>query len=149
MIEGRGDTQAYLVPAETYLGFSPTQVHHQTSHTRGPLNSTSKQDITIHHHHHLAKHTQIHLIFSNPPSSSDIMTSSDTPLLDPGIFDHLKSKLDEETEVRDTLSNIVQRLERAVSSAQAILSRVHSTPRARCMVPYPPRVELYTVFLMR
>lgn len=59
--------------------------------------------------------------------------SSNTPLLDPSIFDYLKTKLDEETEVRDTLTNIVQRLERTVASAQAILSRVHSTPRARCM----------------
>lgn len=75
------------------------------------------------------------------------MASSDSPLLDPSIFDYLKSKLDEETEVRDTLSNIVQRLERAVSSAQALLSRVHSTPRARCMRepnPHRPSVQTWT-----
>lgn len=59
------------------------------------------------------------------------MASSDSPLLDPSIFDFLKSKLDEETQVRDTLTGIVQRLERAVASAQALLSRVYSTPRAR------------------
>jgi hypothetical protein len=61
------------------------------------------------------------------------MAASESSLLDPSIFDYLKTKLDEETEVRDTLSNIVQRLERSVASAQALLSRVHSTPRARCM----------------
>ena len=60
------------------------------------------------------------------------MASESSSLLDPSIFDYLKSKLDEETEVKDTLNTIVQRLERAVASAQAILSRVHSTPRARC-----------------
>lgn len=58
--------------------------------------------------------------------------SSDKPLLDPSIFAFLKDKLEEETQVRDTLSQIVQRLERAVATAQGLLSRVHSTPRARC-----------------
>lgn len=58
--------------------------------------------------------------------------ATDSSLLDPSIFDYLKDKLDEETEVRDTLTQIIQRLERAVASTQALLSRVHSTPRARC-----------------
>lgn len=58
--------------------------------------------------------------------------SADTPLLDPAIFAHLKDKLEEETQVRDTLTQIVQRLERAVAATQGLLSRVHSTPRARC-----------------
>ncbi|KAJ4022503.1 Translin-1 [Fusarium irregulare] len=57
--------------------------------------------------------------------------SSETPLLDPSIFSHLQEKIDEETNVRDNLSQIVQRLERAVATAQGLLSRVHSTPRAR------------------
>ncbi|KFA61413.1 hypothetical protein S40285_03575 [Stachybotrys chlorohalonatus IBT 40285] len=57
--------------------------------------------------------------------------SSEKPLLDPSIFAFLQDKLNEETEIRDTLTQIIQRLERAVSSAQALLSRVHSTPRAR------------------
>ncbi|KAF4455717.1 hypothetical protein F53441_2012 [Fusarium austroafricanum] len=57
--------------------------------------------------------------------------SSDTPLLDPSIFSHLQEKLDEETSVRDNLTQIIQRLERAVATAQGLLSRVHSTPRAR------------------
>ncbi|KAF7549544.1 hypothetical protein G7046_g8318 [Stylonectria norvegica] len=57
--------------------------------------------------------------------------SSDTPLLDPAIFGDLKDKLEEETAVRDNLTKIVQRLERAVGATQGLLSRVHSTPRAR------------------
>ncbi|KAF4977798.1 hypothetical protein FZEAL_5764 [Fusarium zealandicum] len=57
--------------------------------------------------------------------------SSETPLLDPSIFSHLQEKLDEETHVRDNLTQIIQRLERAVATAQGLLSRVHSTPRAR------------------
>jgi hypothetical protein len=60
------------------------------------------------------------------------MSSGTTGLLDPEIFSDLKNKIEEETKVRDTLTQIVQRLERAVASAQAILSRVHSTPRADC-----------------
>lgn len=57
--------------------------------------------------------------------------ASDTPLLDPVIFTFLKEKLEEETQVRDALTVIIQRLERAVSNTQGHLSRVHSTPRAR------------------
>lgn len=60
---------------------------------------------------------------------------SDHNLLDPSIFATLKSNLEEETQVRDSLTQIVQRLERAVAVAQGHLSRVHSTPRAKCM-PY-------------
>ncbi|CCT68326.1 related to translin [Fusarium fujikuroi] len=63
--------------------------------------------------------------------------SSDTPLLDPSIFSHLQEKLDEETAVRDNLTQIIQRLERAIATAQGLLSRVHSTPRAR----YPALVS--------
>ncbi|EXM33191.1 hypothetical protein RAB80_002668 [Fusarium oxysporum f. sp. vasinfectum] len=63
--------------------------------------------------------------------------SSDTPLLDPSIFSHLQEKLDEETAVRDNLTQIIQRLERAVATAQGLLSRVHSTPRDR----YPALVS--------
>ncbi|KAF5691659.1 translin [Fusarium denticulatum] len=63
--------------------------------------------------------------------------SSDTPLLDPSIFSHLQEKLDEETAVRDNLTQIIQRLERTVATAQGLLSRVHSTPRAR----YPALVS--------
>jgi predicted translin family RNA/ssDNA-binding protein len=63
--------------------------------------------------------------------------SSETPLLDPSLFSHLQEKLDEETSVRDNLTQIIQRLERAVATAQGLLSRVHSTPRAR----YPALVS--------
>lgn len=62
--------------------------------------------------------------------------SSESTLLDPSIFDYLKEKLDEETEIRETLSQIIQRLDRATASAQALLSRVHSTPRERCESMY-------------
>lgn len=67
------------------------------------------------------------------PSKMSIDT--DSSLLDPSIFDYLKDKLDEETRVRDTLTEVIQRLERATATAQALLSRVHATPRERCKLP--------------
>ncbi|KAF4120002.1 to RNA binding complex component Translin [Geosmithia morbida] len=63
--------------------------------------------------------------------------SSDAGLLDPSIFEFLSRTLEEEAQVRDTLTQIIHRLERAVSTAQALLSRVHSTPRSR----YPALVS--------
>ncbi|GAB0138396.1 hypothetical protein EsDP_00006631 [Epichloe bromicola] len=63
--------------------------------------------------------------------------SAQSTLLDPSIFSYLESKIEEESQVRDTLTQIVQKLERTVASAQGLLSRVHSTPRAR----YPVLVE--------
>ncbi|KHN96535.1 Translin family protein [Metarhizium album ARSEF 1941] len=63
--------------------------------------------------------------------------STQSSLLDPSIFSHLESKLEEETQVRDSLTQIVQKLERSVASAQGLLSRVHSTPRSR----YPALIE--------
>ncbi|KOS23065.1 Translin [Escovopsis weberi] len=64
------------------------------------------------------------------------MTSSN--LLDPSIFSYLEAKIEEESRVRDALSQIVQRLERAVATTQGLLSRVHSTPRSG----YPALVNL-------
>ena len=60
------------------------------------------------------------------------MSSPDAPILDPSIIAFLKDSLEHETQVRDSLTQIVQRLERAVAVAQGHLSRVHSTPRAKC-----------------
>lgn len=63
--------------------------------------------------------------------------SAHPTLLDPSIFASLDSKIEEEAQVRDTLTQIVQKLERSVASAQGLLSRVHSTPRARCAYRLP------------
>ncbi|KAM3547028.1 hypothetical protein ARSEF1564_000069 [Beauveria bassiana] len=51
-------------------------------------------------------------------------------LLDPSIFSSLESKLEEETRIRDALTQILQRLERSVGAAQGLLTKVHSTSRA-------------------
>lgn len=58
--------------------------------------------------------------------------ATQSTLLDPSIFADLESKIDEEARVRDALTQIVQKLQRTVALAQALLARVHSTPRARC-----------------
>lgn len=51
-------------------------------------------------------------------------------MIDPQIFEHLKSKIEEDTKARDDLNGIIQKLERDVSYTQGVLSRVHSTPRS-------------------
>ncbi|KAL7949422.1 Translin [Trichoderma barbatum] len=65
------------------------------------------------------------------------MSAPPPALLDPSIFSSLEAKLEEETQIRDSLSQLVQRLDRVVATAQGLLSRVHSTPRSR----YPQLVS--------
>ncbi|KAJ3485756.1 hypothetical protein NLG97_g6751 [Lecanicillium saksenae] len=55
---------------------------------------------------------------------------SQQSLLDPSIFASLETKLEEETQIRDSLTQILQRLERSIGAAQGLLTKVHSTPRA-------------------
>ena len=54
-------------------------------------------------------------------------------MIDPQIFDQLKEKLDEESKVHKSLSEIVDQLETQIAYAQGLLSRIHGTPRAECM----------------
>jgi len=49
-------------------------------------------------------------------------------MIDQSIFENLQTKIDEESHVRDELQDIVQTLAKRGRSAQAILSRAHSTP---------------------
>lgn len=67
---------------------------------------------------------------------------SEQSLLDPSIFAHLESKLEEETQIRDSLTQILQRLERSVGAAQGLLTKVHSTTRANCKSSFTP-LELH------
>ncbi|KAG7136654.1 Translin-1 like protein [Verticillium longisporum] len=64
-----------------------------------------------------------------------------TRLLDPKIFDHLKARIDEDQQVRDDLTQIVQRLDRANALVQGLLSRVHATPRAQYAASFLSQVE--------
>jgi len=53
-------------------------------------------------------------------------------MIDPQIFEQLKAKIDEDQKAREDLNQATQKLERDVSYAQGILSRIHATPRSRC-----------------
>lgn len=55
-----------------------------------------------------------------------------TSIIDPKIFDELKSKLEQETEIRQELGQISEVLEKDTAYAQGLLSRIHSTPRTEC-----------------
>ncbi|SPN97486.1 related to translin [Cephalotrichum gorgonifer] len=55
--------------------------------------------------------------------------SSTTPLIDPAVFPDLKEKIEEETKVKDALTQIVSKLEGVDSYARGLLTRVHATPR--------------------
>lgn len=66
------------------------------------------------------------------------MASQDTPMtsqaapvmIDPSIFEYLKTHGEQELEVSETLSRIVSSLNRHVAIAQGHLSRIHATPNA-------------------
>jgi hypothetical protein len=63
--------------------------------------------------------------------------ASSSGMVDPRIFEHLQTKIDEDAEVRDQIRAIIQTLERQGRNTQAILSRAHSTPAAHR--EYTPR----------
>lgn len=59
--------------------------------------------------------------------------SDPTTLIDPVVFPSLKEKIEEETRVKDALTQIVQKLDSVDSYARGLLTRVHATPRKNCM----------------
>ena len=64
--------------------------------------------------------------------------SDPKPLIDPVVFPSLKEKIEEETKVKDALTQIVQKLEGVDSYARGLLTRVHSTPRKNCELTHSP-----------
>ncbi|KAL1989766.1 hypothetical protein VTN49DRAFT_6963 [Thermomyces lanuginosus] len=52
-------------------------------------------------------------------------------MIDPAIFESLQSKIDEESEIRDELQDIVQTMARKGRVVQTVLSRAHSTPASK------------------
>lgn len=59
-------------------------------------------------------------------------------LIDPALFDQLKAKIEEDTEIRKELEKIIDDLSQHVSFTQGLLSRIHSTPRSKCLYHQPP-----------
>lgn len=63
------------------------------------------------------------------------------PMIDPALFDQLKTKIEEDTSVRKELDQILDDLNQHVSFTQGLLSRIHSTPRPKCQ-SFPPWMTL-------
>ncbi|KAK3325607.1 Translin [Apodospora peruviana] len=54
-----------------------------------------------------------------------------TPMIDPALFAELKSKIEEDSVVKKELDQIIDELNQNVAYTQGVLSRIHSTPRAK------------------
>ncbi|KAL1902796.1 Translin-1 [Sporothrix stenoceras] len=62
-------------------------------------------------------------------------------MINPRVFESLKAKAEQDLVVRAQLDGIIETLERNVAYAQGVLSRVHSTPRARYPTDLLPAVD--------
>lgn len=74
------------------------------------------------------------ITFSTSQVPSQTLTmASDGPsnVIDPSIFEYLKSHGEEEIEVGDKLHQITSALNRHISTCQGFLSRIHSTPSSK------------------
>jgi hypothetical protein len=54
-------------------------------------------------------------------------------LINPDLFEQLKSSLEADSTIKQEVGQIVDELETNVAYAQGVLSKVHSTPRSGCM----------------
>ena len=54
-----------------------------------------------------------------------------TTMIDPKIFESLKAKAEEETKVNEELGLRTKALDRDISFAHGLLTRIHSTPKAK------------------
>ena len=52
-------------------------------------------------------------------------------MIDPSIFEYLKTSGEEEIVVNDSIYKILAELNRHVSTSQGLLSRIHSTPSSK------------------
>ncbi|KAK4449180.1 Translin [Podospora aff. communis PSN243] len=69
--------------------------------------------------------------------------ASPTPpsLIDPSLFDQLRARIDQDTAIRKDLEKIIDDLQQHVAYTQGLLSRIHSTPRAKYEGVLLPVVE--------
>ncbi|KAM7203699.1 Translin [Rhypophila sp. PSN 637] len=61
-----------------------------------------------------------------------------TPLIDPELFSQLKAKIEADSLVKKDLDQIVDDLNQNVAYTQGVLSRIHSTPRSKCLSQLGP-----------
>jgi hypothetical protein len=66
-------------------------------------------------------------------------------MIDPALFDQLKTKIEEDTSVRKELDQILDDLNQHVSYTQGVLSRIHSTPRSKCQFLCAYTVVFYPI----
>jgi hypothetical protein len=55
------------------------------------------------------------------------------PLIDPALFDQIKVQIEQDTVIRKQLDQILDDLNQQVSFTQGLLTRIHSTPRSKCL----------------
>ncbi|KAK7753942.1 Glycosylphosphatidylinositol (GPI) anchor assembly protein [Diatrype stigma] len=67
-------------------------------------------------------------------------SNNSPPMIDPSIFEYLKTSGEEEIVVNDSLHKIIAELNRHVSTSQGLLSRIHSTPSSK-LSPLLKQVE--------
>lgn len=92
----------------------------------------SRVRLLWHHKYHCPSTSKVEVFNIKPLGRCTQRTTlvKMSAMIDPQIFEHLKTKIDEETQTKDELNQMVQTLERHVSYTQGLLSRVHSTPRS-------------------
>ena len=56
-----------------------------------------------------------------------------TPLINPELFAQLKTKIEADSAIKKELDQIVDELNQNVAYTQGVLSRIHSTPRSKCL----------------
>ncbi|KAK3373565.1 Translin [Lasiosphaeria ovina] len=54
-----------------------------------------------------------------------------TPMIDPALFEQLKSKIETDTKIRKELHQILDDLNQHIAFTQGLFSRIHSTPRSK------------------
>lgn len=64
--------------------------------------------------------------------------NSASAMIDPAIFEYLKAAGEEDIEVGDKMHKITSELNRYLSTAQGLLSRIHATPTPKRMSPSGP-----------
>ncbi|KAK3898753.1 Translin [Staphylotrichum tortipilum] len=53
------------------------------------------------------------------------------PMIDPALFDQIKTQIEQDTVIRKQLDQILDDLNQQVSFTQGLLTRIHSTPRSK------------------
>lgn len=54
-------------------------------------------------------------------------------MIDPALFDQIKAQIEQDTVIRKQLDQILDDLNQQVSFTQGLLTRIHSTPRSKCL----------------